>query len=691
MAQLANVRPLVGLLVAAPASGSGKTVLTTGLIAALTRRGHVIHPAKVGPDYIDTAFLSAAAGRPAVNLDLWAMRGALFDRLATRPNLVVEGVMGLFDGPSSGIGSSADVALRLDLPVLLVVNAERMSHSVAALVHGFATFAPALRFAGVILSRVASPRHEAMLREALSRAGQHCLGALPRDEALALPSRHLGLKQAREDAALEARIAALADRVEAHCDVDALAGFLTPAPHPTAARNVERGASEDDQPASKGTDENPGESGDREGGHGTGGSGSPGGFAPSIGAAPPTASLAPEPSAAPRRESRTAPAPAPASLQGHSHGASAPHADAATRDAAPFGQGSSLARQATAAAQAKAGTAPFQEIDPNPSRLVATSAQPTGSPVALQPSDTPAQVDNSLATGRETATSASAAGSRITAQQAGPSLHAGSSKADTRQHDTSASTAVSRPAAQKTGTSVGDADVRATARQADAAGSRATGVPFSASALSARPPAVATQVLALPPLAQTIAIAADDAFSFTYTHILEGWRAAGAALTFFSPLAGEAPDRGAEAVFLPGGYPELFAGRLAATRAWAEGLTARAAAGALVYGECGGYMALGDVLVDADGTPHAMAGLLPLTTSFANRRRHLGYRALTKVADALPRWPSSLRGHEFHYASVVTEGAPLFAAYDATGSSLGPMGTVAGNVAGSFAHIVDAA
>ena len=155
--------------------------MTTGLIAALTARGHAIHPAKVGPDYIDTAFLAAAAGNPAVNLDLWAMRGTLFDRLAARDGLVVEGVMGLFDGPSSGVGSSADVAPRLGLPVILVVNAERMSHSVAALVHGFVTFDPAVRVAGVILTRVGSARHEAMLRDALARSGVPCLGALARD------------------------------------------------------------------------------------------------------------------------------------------------------------------------------------------------------------------------------------------------------------------------------------------------------------------------------------------------------------------------------------------------------------------------------------------------------------------------------------------------------------------------------
>ncbi len=433
MAQLAPVRPLVGFVVGAPASGSGKTVVTTGLIAALTARGHAIRPAKVGPDYIDAAFLSAAAGTPAVNLDLWAMRAALFDSLAAGEGLVVEGVMGLFDGPSSGAGSTADVARRLGLPVVLVVSAERMSHSVAALVHGFATFDPTVRVAGVILTRVASARHEAMLREALARAGVPCLGAVPREERLALPSRHLGLTQAREDPHLAARIAAMGDCIAASCDLDAIAALA-----------------------------------------------------------------------------RTAPAPAP------------------ERAAAP-----------------------------------------------------------------------------------------------------------------------------------------------------------------LPPLAQRMAIASDDAFAFAYAHVLGGWRAAGTSLTFFSPLAGEAPAADAEAVFLPGGYPELHAPRLAAQQAWRDGLRALAAGGAVIYGECGGYMALGEVLIDREGAPHAMAGLLPVTTSFAAPRRSLGYRALTRQSDALAMLPAQLRGHEFHYASVEAEGPPLFTASDAAGHALGPMGTVVGRVAGSFAHVID--
>ncbi|WP_420393810.1 cobyrinate a,c-diamide synthase [Acuticoccus sp.] len=417
----------LGILLTAPQSGSGKTVITAGLIAALVARGHDVAPAKVGPDYIDTAFLAAAAGRPAMNLDPWAMRPGLVAALGSRDGLVVEGVMGLFDGPSSGAGSSADVARTLGLPVILVVDAARQSHSVAALVHGFASFDPTVPLAGVVLNRVGSPRHEAMLRAALARGPVPCLGAVPRDERLALPSRHLGLTQAREHADLAERLAGIATVLEAHVDLDAIAA-----------------------------------------------------------------------------------------------------------------------------------------------------------------------------------------------------LH--------------------------------------------------------------RPTSIGAPCAPLPPPGSRIALACDDAFAFAYAHVLDGWRAAGATLHPFSPLADEAPDAAADAVVLPGGYPELHAGRLATNARWKEGLVGAAARGARVLGECGGYMALGEALVDAQGAAHAMAGLLPVRTSFAVPRRTLGYRRLTHDGDLLP---PRLRGHEFHYATAEREGPSLFTAADTDGAPLGPMGTRVGTVAGSFAHVID--
>jgi cobyrinic acid a,c-diamide synthase len=194
----------------------------------------------------------------------------------------------------------------------------------------------------------------------------------------------------------------------------------------------------------------------------------------------------------------------------------------------------------------------------------------------------------------------------------------------------------------------------------------------------------------LAPLGQRIAIARDDAFAFIYTHLIEDWRAAGAELAFFSPLADEPPAADADAVYLPGGYPELHGARLAAARKFKAGLAAAAARGALVYGECGGYMALGLTLTDRDGATHDMAGLLPVETSIGNPRRTLGYRRLSH-ASPLP-WPGRLTGHEFHYSSGrVLGGNPLFSATDALGGALPPLGTRLGTVMGSYAHVIDVA
>ena len=138
----------------------------------------------------------------------------------------------------------------------------------------------------------------------------------------------------------------------------------------------------------------------------------------------------------------------------------------------------------------------------------------------------------------------------------------------------------------------------------------------------------------LEPLGGKIAVARDLAFAFSYEAVLRGWRQAGAALSFFSPLADEAPDADADAIYLPGGYPELHAARLAANRTFIDGLRGAAKNGVWLYGECGGYMVLGDGLIDAAGERHAMAGLLPLETSFAEPRLHLGYREAVMLGDA---------------------------------------------------------
>lgn len=190
----------------------------------------------------------------------------------------------------------------------------------------------------------------------------------------------------------------------------------------------------------------------------------------------------------------------------------------------------------------------------------------------------------------------------------------------------------------------------------------------------------------LTPPGNRIAVAHDRAFAFAYPHILADWRAAGAEVLPFSPLADEAPDAEADFIFLPGGYPELHAADLAAATRFKAAMRA---ATCPVYGECGGYMTLGQTLVDKDGNAHEMLGLLRLETSFAKRKLHLGYRQITaRQGPFVGRW----NAHEFHYATTLrAEGQPLFEATDAEGQTLIPMGLIQKNVSGSFAHLIDKA
>jgi cobyrinic acid a,c-diamide synthase len=436
-----------GLVIAAPASGSGKTVVTLGLLRALRDRGVKVSPAKTGPDYIDPSFHATASGRPCLNLDGWAMRPTLLDALAARAArdadlLIVEGVMGLFDGAAAAgatsNGSTADLAERQGWPVVLVIDARAQAQSVAALAKGFRDHRPSLRFAGVILNRVAGERHARLLTKALEVEGITVFGTVPRTSGLDVPSRHLGLVQASE-----------------HPDIEA---FID-----DAARGV-----------------------------------------------------------------------------------------AATVDL----------------------------------QLLRRSARP------------------------------------------------------------------------------GDIG------------------------------AVTDAPVPLPPLGQRIAVARDEAFGFSYPHLLDGWRKAGAEISFFSPLGDQAPSPTADAVFLPGGYPELHAGALAANAMFLTGLRDAAARDLPVYGECGGFMVLGEALIDADGVSHEMAGLLDLETSFAKRGLSLGYRLVRTLTDTpYGSVGTVLRGHEFHYATVAREGANqrVFTAEDAEGKDRGTLGLSRGSVFGSFIHLIDRA
>ncbi|UJX44565.1 cobyrinate a,c-diamide synthase [Xanthobacter sp. YC-JY1] len=435
-----------GLLIAAPRSGSGKTTVTLAVLAALRRRGRVVRAIKSGPDYIDPAFHAAATGRPGLNLDSWAMPPALLDHLAALAGegaeiVIGEGAMGLFDGVAvekGRTGAGADVAARLGLPVLLVLDVSGQSQTAAAVLRGFIGHDPAVRIAGVVLNKLGSERHERMIREAVAPLGVPVLGTLPRTADIVLPERHLGLVQAGETDDLPARLAALADLAEAHLDLD---GIL-------------------------------------------------------------------------------------------------------------------------------AAAAPFRAVE----------GEGQGNNAAL-----------------------------------------------------------------------------------------------------------------LPPPGQRIALAQDAAFGFVYAHMLAGWRGQGAEIVPFSPLADAAPDASCDALWLPGGYPELHAGRLAAADRFRAGVHAFAAAGKPVHGECGGYMALGAGLVDAEGVRHAMLGLIELETSFAKRRMNLGYRQARLLAPSpLGSEGAVVRGHEFHYATVLSRGAdqPLADLSDAEGRPLGPAGSRRGSVTGSFFHAI---
>lgn len=430
-----------GLILSAPRSGAGKTTGTLGLLRALRRSGVVVQPFKCGPDYIDPAFHAAAAGRESFNLDTWAMRteviSFLIGQAATGADIcLTEGVMGLFDGVAergqAGRGSTADLAALTGWPVILVLDVAGQTETAAAVALGCQSYRDDVKIAGVILNRVAGERHERLVRRGFDRIDIPVIGAIPRDDALALPERHLGLVQANETDGLDSRLDTIADRIiAAHVDLAALRAL----------------------------------------------------------------------------------------------------------------------------------------------------ARPTSLP------------------------------------------HSG-------------------------------------------------------------------RVALVPPPGQRIALAQDQAFSFMYPHVLAGWRAAGAGILPFSPLADEAPAADADAIWLPGGYPELHAGALANATRFLNGLRDAARRGAAVHGECGGYMVLGDGLIDVQGSRHTMAGLLRLETSFAARKRHLGYRR----ASILGGRGQLLFGHEFHYATTLAcHDEPLAEITDAQGAPVDAAGSRAGNVTGTFFHLIDGA
>ncbi|WP_283137627.1 cobyrinate a,c-diamide synthase [Rhizohabitans arisaemae] len=225
------------LVIAAPASGSGKTTVATGLMAALRSRGHRVSPHKVGPDYIDPGYHALATGRPGRNLDPWLTGEELIVPLFLHGSrgadvAVVEGVMGLYDGVGGeDFASTAHVARLLDAPVVLVVDAAKQSRSVAALVHGFASFDTRVRLGGVILNRIGSERHERICRSALEESGITVFGAIPRTDDVVTPSRHLGLVPVAErGGAAVGAVDRMADLIAKSCDIEGLVGLAGSAP-----------------------------------------------------------------------------------------------------------------------------------------------------------------------------------------------------------------------------------------------------------------------------------------------------------------------------------------------------------------------------------------------------------------------------------------------------------------------------
>lgn len=219
-----------GLLVSATASGAGKTTVMLGLLAALRQKGLRVQPFKNGPDYIDPAFHRAASGRWSFNLDSWAMPGAMLDGLLAEAEgadlILAEGSMGLFDGVAApgacGCGASADLAARMGWPVVLVIDASGQAQTAAAVAQGLARFRPGVRVAGVILNRIGSPRHEALVRVGMEEAGITVLGVLPKRATITMPERHLGLVQAEEQPALQTLIAEAAGLMREGVNLDAL-------------------------------------------------------------------------------------------------------------------------------------------------------------------------------------------------------------------------------------------------------------------------------------------------------------------------------------------------------------------------------------------------------------------------------------------------------------------------------------
>ncbi len=212
-----------------------------------------------------------------------------------------------------------------------------------------------------------------------------------------------------------------------------------------------------------------------------------------------------------------------------------------------------------------------------------------------------------------------------------------------------------------------------------------------AAAAAILPPAESIPAESMPPFGQHIAVAYDAAFGFAYPHLLSGWRRQGAMVSLFSPLADEPPNANADAIFLPGGYPELHLGALSGAKNFARGMHHAAAQNIPIYGECGGYMVLGRSIISAAGDEVPILGLLDLVTSFKAPKRILGYRSFELLSNQPSILPRHSRGHEFHFTQAIFEqGEKLFRFRDKNGLDLGEHGLKSGSVFGSYGHLIAA-
>lgn len=425
-----------GILISGVSSNSGKTIITASILRLLYNRGIDVRGFKIGPDYIDTAYHEIASCAKSYNIDMWSMReNTINDIFNTGGKLgIIEGVMGLFDGAADGSASSAAVAVKYNLPIILIIDAFGQSQSVCAIINGFNLFDENVKIAGVIFTRIGSIKHEKLLDNAMSKylPNIKVFGYIYRNDKFEIDNRHLGLVQACEDKNLSKKFDEIGEILEKSLDVDGLLSIAS--------------------------------------------------------------------------------------------------------------------------------------------------------------------------------------------------------------------------------------DVKVENLETDY----------------------------IKPLGKKIAVASDNAFNFKYNHVIRAWENSGSTIHYFSPLNDEAPLNDCDAMFLPGGYPELYLNELSSNHNFLNSVREFKKEGKVIYGECGGYMVMGKYITGKCGKQYDMLGILNIATSFAVRKLQLSYCDITVENDSICEKGNKLRGHEFHYSvEIENNSLPLFEVTDVLGMSTRKVGSVNDNAFGSYIHIID--